>query len=117
MGTAMPHRREDPRQVRRTMIGARYCYVGLRGVGIPLCGRAAPAHDFNPDHAVAPTFLTLPGSSFVISGVAQARDAALTTASAEVKWRNGFAIGTTFEGEFSNVTRSHAGKGIVRYVW
>ena len=76
------------------MIGTRYCYVGLRRVGIPLCGRAAPAHDFNPDHAVA-----------------------LTTASAEVNWRNDFAIGATFEGEFSNVTRSHAGKGIVRYVW
>ena len=82
------------------MIGTRYCYVGLRRVGIPLRGRAAPAHDFNPDHAVAPTFLTLPGSSFVVNGAAQARDAALTAASAEVKWRNGVAIGATFEGEF-----------------
>src|SRR5258705_9171796 len=99
------------------MIGTRYCYVGLRRVGIPLCGRVAPAHDFNPDHAVAPTFLTLPGSSFVVNGAAQARDAALPTASAEEKWRNGFAIGATFEGEFSNVTRSCAGKGIVRCVW
>ena len=79
------------------MIGTRYCYVGLRRVGIPLCGRAAPAHDFNPDHAVAPTFLTLPGSSFVVNGAAQARDAALTAASAEVKWRNGVAIGATFD--------------------
>ena len=33
-----------------------------------------------------------------------------------LKWRNGFAIGATFAGEFSNVTRSHAGKGIVRHV-
>jgi hypothetical protein len=23
----------------------------------------------------------------------------------------------TFEGEFSNVTRSYAGKGVVRYIW
>ena len=23
----------------------------------------------------------------------------------------------TFEGEFSNVTRSYAGKGVVRYAW
>jgi hypothetical protein len=23
----------------------------------------------------------------------------------------------TFEGEFSDVTRSYAGKGVVRYVW
>ena len=26
-------------------------------------------------------------------------------------------LGATFEGEFSNVTRSYAGKGFVRYVW
>jgi hypothetical protein len=25
--------------------------------------------------------------------------------------------GATFEGEFSEVTRSYAGKGIVRYAW
>jgi hypothetical protein len=34
-----------------------------------------------------------------------------------LKRRNGFSPGATFEGEFSNVTRSYAGKGIVRYVW
>jgi hypothetical protein len=39
------------------------------------------------------------------------RDAALASASAEVKWRNGFAVGATFKGEFSNVTRSGAGQG------
>lgn len=48
-------------------------------------------------------------------GAAQAEDAALTTA--EVKWRNGFATGATFEGEFSNVTRNCAGKGFLRQVW
>jgi hypothetical protein len=39
------------------------------------------------------------------------RDAALAPASAEVKWRNGFAVGATFEDEFSNVTRSTLAKG------
>jgi hypothetical protein len=57
------------------------------------------------------------GASFVVNGAAQARDAALTTASAEVKWRNGFAVGATFEGGFSNVTRSYAGRGFLRHVW
>jgi hypothetical protein len=52
----------------------------------------------------------LPGASFVVNGAAQARDAALTAASAEMKWRDGFAVGATFEGEFSNVTRSYAAK-------
>ena len=48
-------------------------------------------------------------------GAAQAHDAALATASAEVKWLNGWSAAATFEGEFSNVTRSYAGKGVVRY--
>jgi hypothetical protein len=30
---------------------------------------------------------------------------------------NGFSVAGTFEGEFSNVTRSYGGKGVVRYAW
>ena len=48
---------------------------------------------------------------------AQAADAALTTASIEMKWRNGWSVAGTFEGEFSSVTSSYAGKGVVRYAW
>jgi hypothetical protein len=51
------------------------------------------------------------------SSMAQASDSALTTASAEMKWMNGFSLAATFEGEFSDVTRSYAGKGVVRYAW
>jgi uncharacterized protein with beta-barrel porin domain len=82
-----------------------------------LRGRFAWAHDFNPDRNIAATFQTLPGASFVVNGAAQAHDSALTTASAEIKWMNGWSAATTFEGEFSNVTRSYAGKGVVRYNW
>jgi hypothetical protein len=39
------------------------------------------------------------------------------TGSAEMKWLNGFSLAGTFEGEFSNVTESYAGKGVVRYSW
>jgi uncharacterized protein with beta-barrel porin domain len=84
---------------------------------LTLRGRAAWAHDFNPDHAVAATFQALPGASFIVNGAAQARNSALTTASAEVKWLNGWSAAATFEGEFSEVTRSYAGKGVVRYAW
>src|SRR6201991_1044513 len=82
-----------------------------------LRGRAAWAHDFNPDRNIAATFQTLPGASFVVNGAAQASDAALVTGSAEMKWLNGFSMAATFEGEFSSVTRSYAGKGVVRYAW
>ncbi len=84
---------------------------------VTLRGRAAWAHDFNADRNVAATFQALPGSSFVVNGAAQAHDAALTTASAEVKLASGLSLAATFEGQFSDVTRSYAGKGTVRYAW
>jgi uncharacterized protein with beta-barrel porin domain len=84
---------------------------------LTLRGRAAWAHDFNPDRTVGATFQTLPGASFVVNGARQASDAALTTASADIKWMNGWSAAATFEGEFSDVSRSYAGKGVVRYQW
>lgn len=82
-----------------------------------LRGRLAWAHDFNPDRTIGATFQSLPGASFVVGGAAQASDSALTTASAEIKWSNGWSTAASFEGEFSNVTRSYAGKGALRYAW
>nr|WP_249803359.1 autotransporter domain-containing protein [Bradyrhizobium sp. 21] len=82
-----------------------------------LRGRVAWAHDYNPDRSVGAVFQTLPGSAFVVNGAAQARDSALTTASVQMSWMNGWSASATFEGEFSNVTRSYAGKGVVRYAW
>jgi autotransporter-associated beta strand protein len=84
---------------------------------LTLRGRFAWAHDFNPDRGIGATFQALPGASFVVNGAAQAHDSALTTVSAEIKWLNGWSAAATFEGEFSNVTRSYAGKGAVRYAW
>jgi len=90
---------------------------GLQTAILTLRGRAAWAHDFNPDRAVGATFQTLPGASFVVNGARQASNSALTTAAAEIKWMNGWSVAGTFEGEFSDVTRSYAGKGVVRYAW
>ena len=84
---------------------------------LTLRGRFAWAHDYDPDRSIAATFQALPGASFVVGGASQASDAALTTASVERKWTNGFSLAGTFEGEFSNVTRSYAGKVVARYAW
>jgi autotransporter-associated beta strand protein len=84
---------------------------------LTLRGRLAWAHDFNTDRSITPVFQTLPGASFIVSGAAQAHDSALTTASAEMKWLSGWSAAGTFEGQFSNVTTSYAGKGIARYSW
>jgi uncharacterized protein with beta-barrel porin domain len=99
--------------------------LGLRGdksyaltnAVLTLRSRLAWAYDFNPDRAIRATFQTLPGASFVVNGARQAHNSALTTASAEMKWMNGWSAAATFEGEFSDVTRSYAGKGTVRYAW
>jgi len=84
---------------------------------LTLRGRVAWAHDFNPDRGIAATFQTLPGAGFVVNGAAMASDSALVTAAVEKKWLSGWSVGGTFEGEFSNVTQSYAGKGVVRYAW
>ena len=89
----------------------------LQTAMLTLRGRLAWAHDFDPNRNIAATFQTLPGASFVVNGAAQAHDSALATASAEMKWMNRWSAAATFEGEFSDVTRSYAGKGVVRYTW
>nr|WP_249153277.1 autotransporter domain-containing protein [Bradyrhizobium diazoefficiens] len=89
----------------------------LAGAMLTLRGRLAWAHDFNTDRAATATFQALPGASFVVNGAAQPRDSALTGASAEVRWTNGWSAAATFEGEFADAMRSYAGKGVVRYSW
>jgi hypothetical protein len=84
---------------------------------LTLRGRVAWARDYDPSHSIGATFQSLPGASFVVNGAAQASDSALVTASIEKKWLNGWSAAATFEGEFSDVTRSYAGKGVVRYQW
>lgn len=84
---------------------------------LTLRGRFAWAHDYNPDRSIAATFQALPAASFVVNGAAQASESALTTASVEMKWKQGWSVAATFEGEFSDVTTSYAGKGAVRYSW
>ena len=84
---------------------------------LTLRGRLAWAHDFNPDRSIAATFQALPGASFVVNGAAQASDSALTTASAELNWTNGLSVAAILEGELSDVTRSYAGRGVLRYAW
>jgi autotransporter-associated beta strand protein/T5SS/PEP-CTERM-associated repeat protein len=99
--------------------------LGLRGdtsfaaadAVVTLRGRAAWAHNFNITRGIDAIFQTLPASGFTVFGASPARDSALVTASAETKWLNGFSVSATFEGEFSRVTDSYAGKGVVRYQW
>jgi uncharacterized protein with beta-barrel porin domain len=82
---------------------------------LTLRGRLAWAHDYDTDRSIGATFQSLPGASFVVNGAAQASDKALTTAAAEMKWRNGVSVSAVFEGEFGSNVQSYSGKGVVRY--
>ncbi|WP_035964216.1 autotransporter outer membrane beta-barrel domain-containing protein [Bradyrhizobium sp. YR681] len=102
----------------RTELGVRTDWVlGASDGVLTLRGRLAWGHDFNPNRTIAATFRALPDASFVVNGAAQAADSALVTAAVEKKWLSGWSALAAFEGEFSNVTRSYAGKGAVRYAW
>lgn len=91
--------------------------IAMEDVVLTLRGRAAWAHDYNPDRAVTAVFQALPGASFVMNGARGDPDAALVSAGAEMKWLNGFSLMATFEGEFSGNTTSYAAKGVARYTW
>jgi autotransporter-associated beta strand protein len=91
--------------------------VALTDATLMLRGRLAWAHDFNTDRNVQATFLTLPGSAFVVNGAQPAADTALTTVSAEMLWRNGWSASATAEAQLSDTTHSYSGKGVVRYNW
>lgn len=91
-------------------------YAMQNGV-LTLRGRAAWAHDYNPNRAVTALFQTLPGSSFVVNGARVDADSALVSASAEMKWLSGFSIAGTFDGEFSGNVTSYSGKGVLKYSW
>lgn len=82
-----------------------------------LRGRLAWAHDFNTERSAVASFQALPGTSFVVNGAAAAADSVLASASAEMKWTNGWSVAATFDGELSAVSRSYGAKGVLRYRW
>ena len=102
----------------RTELGLRTdrSFAMLDGV-LTLRGRAAWAHDYNPNATVTALFQSLPGATFVVNGARGNPDGALVSAGAEMKWLNGFSLAATFEGEFSSNVTSYAGKGVAKYSW
>ena len=68
--------------------------------------------EVNPDRSIVATFQVLRGASFAINDAAQARVAALSTASRWLKW---LYAGRTFEGEFSKITSSYAERNPLCY--
>ena len=103
----------------RTELGAwldtRHAFAN--GSQLVLRGRAAWVHDYNPGSRVNAAFQTLPGASFTVDGAAAPRDAALTSAVAELRMTNGVTLIGKFDGEFSDRSHTLAGTGTVKYAW
>ena len=55
-----------------------------------LRGRVAWVHDFDPESRINAVFRTLPGANFTVDGAAGPRNAALTSAVAELRMRTAF---------------------------
>jgi uncharacterized protein with beta-barrel porin domain len=69
------------------------------------------------DPSLTAAFQALPGAGFVVNGATPARDAALVTAGAEVRFVGGLSVGAKFEGEFAAGAQTWAGTGRLRYAW
>jgi autotransporter-associated beta strand protein len=99
--------------------------LGLRGdtsfvladAVVTLRDRIAWAHNFNTSRAAVTAFQLLPVSSFVVNGAAPDADAALLSATAEMKWLNGYSVALRFDSELSGNVKTYAGTGIIRYQW
>jgi len=87
------------------------------GTTLSLRGRAAWAHDNWSAPNIIAGFQALPGSTFVVTGAAPATDLLLASAGVEIGFRNGFSVGTRFDGEFAENSRKYSGMGRLRYIW
>lgn len=84
---------------------------------LTLRGSAAWAHDIWSSTDMTAHFISLPGSTFVVTGAAPARDLLLASAGAEISLSNGFSLAAWFDGEFAQQGRKYAGTGRLRYIW
>jgi len=102
----------------RGELGARLDALTAWG-GMPLIlrGRVAWAHDWVSNPALTAVFQALPGASFTVNGAPIRANAALTTASAELRLSPGWGLGAKFDGEFASGAQTYAGTGTLRYSW
>jgi outer membrane autotransporter protein len=84
----------------RSELGTRFDRLLLLNPGAALTMRArvARAHDWVSDPSLVPLFQTLPGASFIVNGATPAKNSALTSAGAELRFANGVTLLAKFDG-------------------
>lgn len=103
----------------RSELGARFDRATLVTPNsvLTLRGRAAWAHDWVSDPTIVAAFQALPGASFIVNGATPAKDTALASVGAELKFSNGVALSAKFDGEFAARSTTYSGTASLRYAW
>ncbi|UWU91427.1 autotransporter domain-containing protein [Bradyrhizobium sp. CB1015] len=103
----------------RSELGARFDRATLVSPSAVLTvrARAAWAHDWVSDPTLVAAFQALPGASFIVNGATPAKDAALASAGAELKFSNGVALSAKFDGELAAHSTTYSGTASLRYAW
>jgi uncharacterized protein with beta-barrel porin domain len=76
--------------------------------------RAAWVHEFEPARGITASFLSVPGASFAVDGPRSASDAVKLDLGSRLMLNHRAALTATFTGEFSDRTRSYAGRAGLR---
>jgi uncharacterized protein with beta-barrel porin domain len=87
------------------------------GAILTLRSRNAWAHDHWSDPSITAMFQSLPGSSFTEFGAAPARDSLLSSAGAQVSFRNGISLAGWFDSELAKGSQTYMGTARVSYTW
>ena len=87
------------------------------GTILALRTRTAWAHDHWSDPSMTATFESLPGSSFTVIGAAPVRDSLLTSAGAEISFKNRISLAARFDSELAQRSQTYIGSARLRYTW
>jgi uncharacterized protein with beta-barrel porin domain len=87
------------------------------GAVLSLRSRAAWAHDEWSDPRMTASFQSLAGSSFTVVGATPVHDSLLTSAVAEISFRNGISVAGKFDSELAPRSQTYVGTARLRYIW
>jgi outer membrane autotransporter protein len=87
------------------------------GAVLTLHSRSAWAHDHWSDPSIIAMFQSLPGSSFTAFGAAPVHNLLLSSAGAEISFRNGISLAGWFESELAKGSQTYTGTARLRYTW
>jgi outer membrane autotransporter protein len=87
------------------------------GAILALRTRTAWAHDHWSDPSITAAFQSLLGSSFTVTGATPAHNSLLSSAAAEISFRNGISLAGRFDSELSQHSNTFIGTARLRYTF